>query len=152
MTAADRMVVRRADGTPMSVTRRQGLQMISVGRATPARTPVHVSVELRGAEAFEAAKIAFGAPIPTQDRDEDSPGDPQLSEPRGNASRAVWATYAAAVGVVVSDDMTRNQIRDAMTPDRLPQPAREGGRLETPEDEPAPERVPDGNEIPGQGQ
>jgi len=70
--------------------------------------------------------------------------DPPLSEPRGNASRMVWAQYAESLGLIVPDEMTRNEIRDAAreaakTNARLPQPAREGGRLETPEDEPAPE-------------
>lgn len=74
-------------------------------------------------------------------------------EPRGNASRADWAAYAASLGVEVSDGMTRNQIRDAaqdvaQSLDRLPQPALTGGRLETPEDEPAAERLAD-DEDPG---
>lgn len=34
--------------------------------------------------------------------------------PRGNASRAVWAQYAATVGVEVTDDMTRADIRAAV--------------------------------------
>jgi hypothetical protein len=81
--------------------------------------------------------------------------DPPLSEPRGNASRVVWAQYAESRGVAVTDDMTRNEIRGAvweavLSADRLPQPAPTGGRLETPEDEPAPEGVPHGYEDPGQ--
>lgn len=57
-------------------------------------------------------------------------------EPRGNASRAAWVDYAASVGVVVLDDMTRNDIRDAVKSVRMSQPAREGGRLANPGDEP----------------
>jgi hypothetical protein len=75
------------------------------------------------------------------------------AEPRGNASRQEWAEYAVSLGVEVTDGMSRNRIRDAaqdvaQTLDRLPQPALSGGRLETPEDEPAAERLAD-DEDPG---
>lgn len=75
------------------------------------------------------------------------------AEPRGNASRAEWAEYAISLGVDVTDGMSRNKIRDAaqdaaQSLDRLPQPALTGGRLETPEDEPAAERLAD-DEDPG---
>lgn len=73
----------------------------------------------------------------------DGTPEPPLSEPRGNASREVWAEYAASRGVHVTDGMSRNKIRDAaraaQSVDSLPQPAHEGGRLETPEDEPVTE-------------
>lgn len=79
----------------------------------------------------------------------------RLDEPRGNASRLTWEQYAVSVGVVVTDDMTRNQIRDAarkaaQSDARLPQPAHEGGRLETPEDEPVTESAVTDGENPGQ--
>lgn len=38
----------------------------------------------------------------------------ELPEPKGNASRDEWAAYAAQVGVEVSDDASRNEIRDAV--------------------------------------
>jgi hypothetical protein len=80
--------------------------------------------------------------------------EPPLSEPRGNASRVVWADYAESLGVTVTDDMTRNVIRDAAreaatSTVRLPQPAREGGRLDTPEDEPVTESAVTDGENPG---
>jgi hypothetical protein len=69
-------------------------------------------------------------------------------EPRGNAGREEWAVYAQSLGVEVTEDMGRNKIRDAakdaaLSLDRLPQPALTGGRLDTPEDEPATETVAD---------
>lgn len=89
---------------------------------------------------------------------DDWPDDPEPAaqlpaEPRGNASRAEWAEYAISLGVDVTDGMSRNKIRDAaqdaaQSLDRLPQPALTGGRLETPEDEPAAERLAD-DEDPG---
>lgn len=62
--------------------------------------------------------------------------------PRGNAGRRQWAEYAQEhLGLEVTSSMTRNEIRDAALERleslaRLPQPALEGGRLDTPEDEP----------------
>lgn len=75
--------------------------------------------------------------------------------PRGNAGRKDWADYAQEhLGIEVTSDMTRNQIRDAAQERlqalaRLPQPAREGGRLETPEDEPATVGTVADDEDPG---
>lgn len=70
--------------------------------------------------------------------------------PRGNAGRADWAEYAQTVlGLIVTSDQTRNDIRDAAQHAhaaalaRMPQPAVTGGRLDTPEDEPATETVAD---------
>lgn len=73
--------------------------------------------------------------------------------PRGNAARKQWVAYATEyLGLEVTDDMTRNQIRDAAAVQldalaRMPQPAREGGRLDTPEDEPVAEGA--ASEDPG---
>lgn len=70
--------------------------------------------------------------------------------PRGNAGRAEWAAYAQEhLHMVVTSDQTRNEIRDdalhvhAAALARMPQPAVTGGRLDTPEDEPATETVAD---------
>lgn len=71
---------------------------------------------------------------------------PAVEQPKGNAGRAAWAEYASIVGVDVTDEMGRNEIRDAVVAklesDRMSQPAFsefEGGRLATPEDEPVTE-------------
>lgn len=76
-------------------------------------------------------------------------------EPKQTALRSVWVDYARSLGVEVTSEMTKNQIRDAaqdaaQSLANLPQPALPGGRLETPEDEPATEEsVADANEDPG---
>lgn len=116
-------------------------------------------------------EVLAGWPI---EHPEPEPVEPaELPEPRGNASRKVWATYAMSRDIEVTSSMTRTEIqvrvRDADAEadvtadgdtedvaadvedetDRLPQPAHTvGGRLETPEDEPATERVAD-DEDPG---
>ena len=178
MSAADRMVVRTPDGAYRSVPRRAGLGMIAAGRAQAApMEPATIEVPTDLAELLDAASTS--APtieVPTDlaelldgdDRDEEPDDEPEdyddwpddaeqavslPAEPRGNASRAEWATYAVSLGVEVTDDMTRNKIRDAaqdaaQSLARLPQPALPGGRLETPEDEPAAERLAD-DEDPG---
>jgi len=75
--------------------------------------------------------------------------------PRGNAGRKDWADYAQEhLGIEVTSDMTRNQIRDAaqerlQSLARLPQPALTGGRLDTPEDEPATVETVADDEDPG---
>jgi hypothetical protein len=141
---------------------------IAVTRATPAyRHPLEGVRESDLLPSFEAARGPIEYPnasdtvvdeAPTLEPLEDLPADvdpddvPTVDavllppEPRGNASRLVWAQYAQALGVEVTSAMTRNEIRDAAKDaatslTRLPQPARTGGRLETPEDEPATETV-----------
>lgn len=62
-------------------------------------------------------------------------------EPRVTARRAEWADYADSLGVEVTSAMTKREIQQAAEEAatslaNLPQPARTGGRLETPEDEP----------------
>lgn len=68
---------------------------------------------------------------------------PAVEQPKGNAGRASWADYAALHGVAVSDEMGRNEIRDAVVAklesDRMSRPAFTGGRPATPEDEPVTE-------------
>lgn len=182
MSAADRMVVRTLDGSYRSVPRRQGLGMIAAGRAQAAPAPVEPAAGDYGdlAELVTAApapaavvpdeEVPEPNPLPRMGAIQFQPDGPKVrvdgtnepepapaphlpAEPRGNASRAEWATYAVSLGVEVTDGMSRNRIRDAaqdaaQTLDRLPQPALPGGRLETPEDEPAAERLAD-DEDPG---
>lgn len=73
---------------------------------------------------------------------------PPIERPKGNAGREVWADFAAAHGVEVTDEMGRNDIRDAVVAkletDRMSRPAFpdhsvNGGRPATPEDEPVTE-------------
>jgi hypothetical protein len=72
---------------------------------------------------------------------------PAIETPKGNASRDVWAKYADARGVTVTDEMGRNEIRAAVAElalDRMSRPAFadhsvDGGRPATPEDEPVTE-------------
>lgn len=177
MSAADRMVVRTPDGAYKSVPRRQGLGMIAAGRAVRASAaPVEPAPGDSGDLAELLAVASTPAPAPEPEQPAEEVPEPELpdgesddyddwpdaepeqaaelpAEPRGNASRQEWATYAVSLGVEVTDDMTRNKIRDAaqdaaQSLDRLPQPALPGGRLETPEDEPAAERLAD-DEDPG---
>lgn len=69
-------------------------------------------------------------------------------EPKPSARRGEWADYAGSLGVEVTSAMTKREIQQAaeeaaQSLTNLPQPARTGGRLETPEDEPATETVAD---------
>jgi hypothetical protein len=172
MSAADRMVIRTRDGAYRSVPRRTGLGMISRGQAqaapagAPAVSPAPADtagVDPLGPHGDEyqtlgpaPTAVVVDEPWPTDAPDDDVPTVEAAElppEPRGNASRQEWAEYAVSLGVEVTDGMSRNRIRDAaqdvaQTLDRLPQPALSGGRLETPEDEPAAERLAD-DEDPG---
>lgn len=175
MSAADRMVVRTRGGAYRSVPRRQGLAWIAAGRASVADgpvTPADVSEAPGVPPEPEDAPTGQQDPqtgyvdlsAPEHDAtglqyvglfEEDVPdGVPTVEAvelpplPRGNAGRAEWADYAQEhLGLVVTSDQTRNDIRDAAQDAhaaalaRMPQPAREGGRLDTPEDEPATETV-----------
>lgn len=73
---------------------------------------------------------------------------PVIERPKGNAGRGAWADYALAHGVEVTDEMRRNDIRDAVVAkldsDRMSRPAFtdhsvDGGRPATPEDVPVTE-------------
>jgi hypothetical protein len=69
-------------------------------------------------------------------------------EPKATARRGEWAEYADSLGVEVTSAMTKREIQQAAQEAatslaNLPQPALTGGRLETPEDEPATETVAD---------
>lgn len=73
---------------------------------------------------------------------------PLPPEPKPTARRGEWADYADSLGVQVTSDMTKREIQQAAQEaatslTNLPQPALTGGRLETPEDEPAAETVAD---------
>jgi hypothetical protein len=73
---------------------------------------------------------------------------PLPPEPKPTARRGEWADYAGSLGVEVTSSMTKRQIQTAaeeaaQSLSNLPQPALTGGRLETPEDEPAAETVAD---------
>jgi hypothetical protein len=69
-------------------------------------------------------------------------------EPKPTARRGEWADYADSLGIEVTAAMTKREIQHAAQEAatslaNLPQPALTGGRLETPEDEPATETVAD---------
>ncbi len=73
---------------------------------------------------------------------------PLPPEPKPSARRGEWADYADSLGVEVTSAMTKREIQTAaeeaaQSLTNLPQPALTGGRLETPEDEPAAETVAD---------
>lgn len=73
---------------------------------------------------------------------------PLPAEPKPSARRGEWADYADSLGVEVTSSMTKREIQHAAQEAatslaNLPQPALTGGRLETPEDEPATETVAD---------
>lgn len=166
MSAADRVVVRTPHGY-VSMPRRAALGMISTGRAKRVKAPEEPAPAKVSQDIRDQLSGALGVPpevlTPADDgADHWTVGQPfalsepsfTLSEPRGNASRAMWAHYAESLGVVVTDDMSRNEVRDvaraaAQSVDRLPQPAHEGGRLDTPEDEPVAEGSVTDDEDPG---
>lgn len=120
-------------------------------------TPVHVVIEEVAPDGSretvvdsDSSKILGGAKPDAVVVDEDPtalPIDaPAVEQPKGNAGRSAWSEYAGVVGVEVTDEMGRNEIRDAVVAklesDRMSQPAFaefEGGRLATPEDEPVTE-------------
>ncbi len=75
---------------------------------------------------------------------------PAVERPKGNAGRDAWVHYAQAHGVKVTDEMGRNEVRDAVVAkletDRMSRPAFtdhsvDGGRPATPEDEPVTESL-----------
>lgn len=53
----------------------------------------------------------------TDEQGEDGGDEVPDGAPRGNASRAAWASYATAKGVEVSDEMSREDIKAAVTRD-----------------------------------
>lgn len=162
MSAADRTVVRTRDGQYRVMSRREAAGMISMGRAklapaprrSPARTvsverePVTVVTHERPSLAFRAERGPVHYPImdTVQADPEPDPVSFVPEVPKSYASKATWADYARHLGATLTDDMTKAEIQAAARdiaddPARLPQPALEGGRLETPEDEPVTEEV-----------
>lgn len=158
MSAADRTVVRTRDGQYRVMSRREAAGMISMGRAklapaprrSPARTvsvkrePVTVVTHERPSLAFRAERGPVHYPIMDTVQTDPEPVAFIPEMPKVYASKATWADYARHLGATITDDMTKAEIQAAARdiaddPARLPQPAREGGRLETPEDEPVPE-------------
>lgn len=156
MSAADRTVVRTRDGQYRVMSRRAAAGMISMGRAklapAPRRSParaVSVKREPVTVVAYDRPHLGFDpSPVTyypqTDPEPEPVPYVPEM--PKSYASKATWANYARSLGATITDDMTKAEIQAAARdiaddPARLPQPAPEGGRLETPEDEPVAEEV-----------
>lgn len=174
MSAADRMVVRTQDGF-RSLPRRIALAWLANGRARGPQAPAEqpeaaVMPPTPDEPPTPPQRAQDGAGETSADSPDDVPELHEVDEldagdddvptvdavelaplPRGNAGRAEWAEYAQTeLGLAVTSDQTRNDIRDAAQEAhaaalaRLPQPAvTDGGRLETPEDEPATETVAD---------
>lgn len=162
MSAADRTVVRTRDGQYRVMSRRAAAGMISMGRAklAPAprqspvravpvkREPVTVVTHERPSLEFRAERGPVHYPIMDTVQTDPEPVSvafvPEV--PKSYASKSTWSAYARALGATITDDMTKAEIQAAAhavadDPAHLPQPAREGGRLETPEDEPVTEEV-----------
>jgi hypothetical protein len=104
-------------------------------------------VEIAPAGELQYVSDTPDADVPTVD------AVPLPPEPKPTALRSVWAEYATSLGVEVTSTMTRRQIKDAaeeaaQSLSNLPQPALTGGRLETPEDEPAAESAADEGSTP----
>jgi hypothetical protein len=97
-------------------------------------------------DALAPVRDAEPDPIPA-----DIPAEPVRElppEPKSTARRGEWADYANSLGVEVTSAMTKREIQQAAEEAatsfaNLPQPALTGGRLDTPEDEPATETVAD---------
>lgn len=111
--------------------------------------PVHVLSQTPGqiAETMRTGALP-GGPAHSTFEDDDPTAQPAgvafAVAPKGNASRDAWAKYAGFRGVPVTDEMSRNDIRDTLAEletDRMSRPAHEGGRPATPEDEPVTEGV-----------
>jgi hypothetical protein len=121
---------------------------------TPGDASSDAFVEELGAEIAEFIQTQGPAWNAQPDDVRTVPVDALPAEPKATARRTEWADYAESLGVEVTAAMTKNQIRDAaqdaaQSLDRLPQPARKGGRLETPEDEPATVGTVADDEDPG---
>lgn len=157
-----RLLGLRSDPAPAVVITPQ--QAVELGlRPAPAVEQPEPIVIGGTPEQVEAIKEALAPVLEPVGPDEALPdGDiptvyavPLPEEPKQTALRSVWVDYARSLGVEVTSEMTKNQIRDAAADAaqslaNLPQPALPGGRLETPEDEPATEEsVADANEDSG---
>lgn len=106
---------------------------------------------ITGTPAKIAATMDALAPVGDAEPDSipaDIPARELPPEPKPTARRGEWADYADSLGVEVTSAMTKREIQQAAAEaatslSNLPQPALTGGRLETPEDEPATETVAD---------
>lgn len=129
---------------PPVETRGPAADAVVVDERTPAVTPQTSGVVDLADHAPAGSPVEFEEDDPTA-----LPIDaPAIERPRGNAGREVWAEFAAAHGVDVTDEMGRNDIRDTVVAkletDRMSRPAFpdhsvDGGRPATPEDEPVTE-------------
>ena len=154
LIAAGRVTPEAAPVTPepVSVTLEQareqlahamGLPVEAITSTDPADDPYGTHAA-QGESMMQAlAADAEPDPIPA-----DIPARELPPEPKSTARRAEWADYADSLGVQVTSTMTKTQIQvaaqeAAQSLSNLPQPALTGGRLETPEDEPAAETVAD---------
>lgn len=129
------------------------VRITDVQHETQSDGDVHTLSQTPGqiAETMRTGELPGGpAHSPVEDDDPTAlPIDaPAIERPRGNAGREVWADFAAAHGVAVTDEMGRNDIRDTVVAkletDRMSRPAFpdhsvDGGRPATPEDEPVTE-------------
>lgn len=158
MSAADRIVVRTRSGAVRVVTRRTGLGLISTGRATATKRAKEPAprAEVKPAPKTkatpkkpESAPKQEAAPVPPIVQPEPIPEPVTVPEaPKAYASKSMWADYARQLDVTVTENMTKRQIQAAANDRaeslaRLSQPAREGGRLANPGDEPVTEAVTD---------
>lgn len=141
MSAADRMVIRTANGTYRSVPRRVGLGMISAGRAerAPAGSQPPTATSTIYVPGVDVAVVEQGVredapPEPHDDEhdlsiepapqlqyvaettDDDVPtveAVPLPPEPKPTARRGDWAEYADSLGVEVTSAMTKREIQQA---------------------------------------
>lgn len=175
MSAADRIIGRTSTGAVRVVTGTARVDALASRRASNTAASRNQSARARkipaapaGPTPAKAAPITLHMMVPVEvevDLEDDvpdaftevlhepAPEVPDLADllPKRNGSRQAWAETAAQLGVPVEESMSRNDIVDAveahLSPDRMSQPAREGGRLASPEDEPVSEDVR--NEDPG---
>lgn len=125
---------------------------IVTAEAPELTAPVHMLSQTPGqiAETMRTGELPGGPAHSPVDEDPTAlPVDaPAIERPKGNAGREVWAEFARAHGFEFSDELGRNEIRDAVVAkldnDRMSRPAFpdhsvDGGRPATPEDEPVTE-------------
>ncbi len=122
------------DGPKVRVDGTNEVDAADVATTTPDVEPPAPQLEYVSDELDADAPTVDAVPLPP--------------EPKPSARRDVWAEYAGSLGVEVTSDMTKRDIQTAaeeaaQSLSNLPQPALPGGRLETPEDEPAAETVAD---------
>lgn len=152
----DRVHAMRKRATPKKPTDKKPTTAPAKSTSpTPApETPADTTTRLTGDDAAEygrkvledagvdimAIREEYGDPADIAETGDETTPEPEPlpTPPRGNASRNAWIDYAMAANISVNIDGTRNEIRDHVNSvlARMSQPAREGGRLARPEDEP----------------